>query len=123
MFAIIVFGCISSEGWRYDRTKQRETCLYNDDSGACNYGVGIGVIAFLASIGFLAGEYLFEQMSSVKTRKHYVLGDLAFSGNSAYSLIFSDGVVCINVFEDLVLLTWNATISIKNYQKYRRMCA
>jgi len=84
LFAIIVFGCISSAGWRYDKQKQRETCLYNDDGGACNYGVGIGVIAFLAAIGFLAGEYLFEQMSSVKTRKHYVLGDLGFSGLWAF---------------------------------------
>jgi len=33
---------------------------------------------------FLAGEYLFEQMSSVKTRKHYVLGDLGFSGLWAF---------------------------------------
>jgi hypothetical protein len=80
LFSIIVFGCISSEGWRYDPKLRRETCLYNDDGNACNYGVGIGVIAFLASIALLAGEYCFEQMSSVKTRKHYVLGDLGFSG-------------------------------------------
>lgn len=52
----------------------------NKDTNCCNYAVGIGVIAFLASMAFLAGEYLFEQMSSVKTRKHYVLADLAFSG-------------------------------------------
>ncbi|KAK7790804.1 hypothetical protein R5R35_012059 [Gryllus longicercus] len=78
LFAIIVFGCISSQGWAMG--KEKEYCLYNDDSNACNYGVGIGVIAFLAAIGFLVGEYLFEQMSSVKTRKHYVLGDLGFSG-------------------------------------------
>ncbi|ODN04637.1 Synaptogyrin-2 [Orchesella cincta] len=84
LFAIIVFGCISSEGWRYDRGRKRETCLFNDNGNVCNYGVGIGVIAFLASIGFLAGEYLFEQMSSVKTRKHYVLADLGFSGLWAF---------------------------------------
>ncbi|CAH1104056.1 unnamed protein product [Psylliodes chrysocephalus] len=78
LFSIIVFGCISSQGWRLDKTK-RHTCLYNDDPNACNYGVGISVIAFLASMGFLVGEYLFEQMSSVKTRKHFVLADLGFS--------------------------------------------
>lgn len=55
-------------------------CLYNEDGNACNYGIGISVIAFLASIGFIVGEYLFEQMPSIKTRKHYVLGDLGFSG-------------------------------------------
>ncbi|GJQ80921.1 hypothetical protein Trydic_g4738 [Trypoxylus dichotomus] len=80
LFSIIVFGCISSQGWWYNPTTKTEECLYNGDSNACNYGVGISVIAFLASMGFLAGEYLFEQMSSVKTRKHYVLGDLGFSG-------------------------------------------
>ncbi|KAF2885209.1 hypothetical protein ILUMI_20965 [Ignelater luminosus] len=80
LFAIIVFGCISSQGWLYNSKTSREECLYNKDSNACNYGVGIAVIAFLASMGFLAGEYLFEQMSSVKTRKHYVLADLGFSG-------------------------------------------
>lgn len=84
LFSIIVFGCISSQGWQKNPTTQKEECLYNNDSNACNYGVGIGVIAFLASIGFIAGEYLFEQMSSVKTRKHYVLGDLVFSGFWAF---------------------------------------
>lgn len=80
LFAIIVFGCISSQGYRFDRESKKDICLYNGDTNACNYGVGIGVIAFLASIGFLVGEFMFEQMSSVKTRKHYVLADLGFSG-------------------------------------------
>lgn len=82
LFAIIVFGCISSEGWTVDE-KGKDTCLYNNNSNACNYGVGIGVIAFLASMGFIVGEYLFEQMSSVKTRKHFVLGDLGFSSKDS----------------------------------------
>ncbi|KYQ56082.1 Synaptogyrin-2 [Trachymyrmex zeteki] len=79
LFAIIVFGCISSKGYLV-KEDGKEVCLYNEDNNACNYGIGIGVLAFLASIGFLAGEYLFEQMSSVKTRKHFVLIDLGFSG-------------------------------------------
>ncbi|XP_063240812.1 synaptogyrin [Bacillus rossius redtenbacheri] len=82
LFAIIVFGCISSQGWVTEDGKQ--VCQYNRDANACNYGVGIGVIAFLASVGFLAGEFMFEQMSSVKTRKHYVLADLGFSGFWAF---------------------------------------
>lgn len=79
LFAIIVFGCISSRGW-YTNKKNESECLFNKDPSACNYGVGISIIAFLASMGFIAGEYFFEQMSSVKTRKHYVLADLGFSG-------------------------------------------
>lgn len=66
-------------------------CLYNEDSNACNYGVAIGVIGFLASMAFIVGEYLFEQMSSVKTRKHYVLADLGFSGNfNMYAIEMND---------------------------------
>lgn len=64
-----------------EKDTNKEVCLYNKDTNACNYGVGISVIAFVASIGFIAGEVLFEQMSSVKTRKHYVLGDMGFSGD------------------------------------------
>lgn len=63
-----------------DQATMKEKCLYNDDANACHYGVGISVIAFMASIGFIVGEFLFEQMSSVKTRKRYVLADLGFSG-------------------------------------------
>ena len=50
--------------------------------------MGISVIAFLASMYFLAGEFLFEQMSSVKTRKHYVLIDLGFSGKHYSKVLF-----------------------------------
>lgn len=78
LFAIIVFGCISSQGYALSPNTKRRYCLYNENPNACNYGVAIGVIAFLASMIFLAGEYLFEQMSSVKSRKHYVLADLIF---------------------------------------------
>lgn len=111
LFSIIVFGCISSQGWQYKTATKREECLYNNDSNACNYGVGISVIAFLASMGFVAGEYLFEQMSSVKTRKHYVLGDLGFSGtnistkNDIYFTVFFCSFLGFSVFRRLLVFS------------------
>lgn len=89
LFAIIIFGCISSQGWVWDKKLDREVCLYNNDATACHYGEGVAVLAFLASIGFLVGEYMFEQMSSVKTRKHYVLLDLGYSGFWAFLYFIS----------------------------------
>ena len=80
LFAIVVFGCISSQGWYREDGDLKSKCMYNDNSGACNYGTGIAVIAFLACFAFIAGEFFFNRMSSVKTRKHYVLADLGFSG-------------------------------------------
>lgn len=47
---------------------------------ACKYGNTIGVFGFLASMGFIGGEFLFERMSSVKSRKRYVMADMGFSG-------------------------------------------
>lgn len=98
--AIVVFGCISSQGWRLDSLSGKDICILNKDDTACNFPVLIGVFGFLASMAFIVGkfitysvccqeiyllnivgEYLFEQMSSVKTRKHYVLVDLGFSGD------------------------------------------
>ncbi|UYV69591.1 SYNGR1 [Cordylochernes scorpioides] len=73
LFAVVVFGCVSSEG-RYEGR-----CLYNNDPNACNYAVGIGVIAFLASIGFLVVEALFDSFSSIKIRRRAVMADIAFS--------------------------------------------
>nr|CAG4641269.1 EOG090X0FHR [Eulimnadia texana] len=82
LFAIIVFGTIASRGWHYDG--KTEVCLYNSDPNACNYGVGIGVIAFLAGLILLVGEYFLPQMSSVKSRRHFVIGDMGFSGFWAF---------------------------------------
>ncbi|XP_022254794.1 synaptogyrin-like [Limulus polyphemus] len=50
------------------------------DSRVCKFAVGIGIIAFLGSIGFLVAEAMFEKFSSIKIQKRLVLFDLGFSG-------------------------------------------
>merc|ERR1719273_509320 len=74
-------GSISSSGWYYSQAKGQEVCIMNlDCPGVCHYSTFVGIVGFLASIGFLIGEWFFEQMSSIKSRKHYVILDMAFSG-------------------------------------------
>lgn len=81
LFSIIVFGCVSSSGWFFMQDKQIEVCVMNTESAAvCHFSTFVGIIGFLAAIGFLVGEWFFEQMSSIKSRKHYVILDMAFSG-------------------------------------------
>ena len=63
-----------------------------------------GVIAFLAAAVLLAGEYFFPQMSSVKTRRHYVIGDLAFSGECRCILVTK---TCIFFHLCTSLFLWN----------------
>ncbi|XP_055877398.1 synaptogyrin-2-like [Biomphalaria glabrata] len=74
LFAIIVFGCISSKAW------YAHACIMNRDDNACGYGTGIGVLAFLICIGFLIVDAFFENLSSVQHRKYAVLADLGISG-------------------------------------------
>ena len=74
VFSIIVFGCISAGGY------YGHHCQMNDDSNACGYGIGIGVLAFLFCIGFLILDVMFDNLSGVQHRKYAVLADLGISG-------------------------------------------
>lgn len=76
VFAIIVFGCISSQAYSTD-----DKCAFNNDENACGFGTAIGIIAFLALTGFLILDALFETyISSVQHRKYIVMADMGFSG-------------------------------------------
>ena len=77
---------ISNQAWQ-PNVEGQEYCIINNSDAACQLPNTVAVIAFLASIGFLVGEYFFDQMSSVKSRKHFVLADLAFSGNYSVSTV------------------------------------
>ena len=74
VFAIIVFGSIASE-----ELYKSGTCPMDNDSGACDLGIGVGVIAFLACIAFLILDARFDAISTVKVRRRAVIADLAFS--------------------------------------------
>lgn len=73
VFAIIVFGSIAQEGY------VANICRYNG-SGACGYGIAIGVIAFLATIFFTAVDVYFQHISRAEVRKVVVLVELGVSG-------------------------------------------
>uniref|UniRef100_A0A8D0DTY4 Synaptogyrin n=1 Tax=Salvator merianae TaxID=96440 RepID=A0A8D0DTY4_SALMN len=80
IFSIVVFASIINEGYINSDKSPVLRCIYNSNEGACNYGIAIGLIAFLACIFFLAVDLYFQQISSVKDRKRVVLIDLGFSG-------------------------------------------
>eukprot|EP00061_Rhincodon_typus_P009848 g33655.t1 len=61
-------------------TEVEQHCIFNRNPNACNYGITIGVLAFLGCMAFLALDAYFPQISSVKDRKKVVLGDIGFSG-------------------------------------------
>jgi len=137
LFAIIVFGSVSSSGWFFFADKKAEVCVMNMDSTACHFSTFVGIIAFIAAIGFIVGEWFFEQMSSIKTRKHYVIFDMAFSGLWAlfYFVAFcymanawrqsdemfnfaKSNVIGAIVFAFLSVLTWLASVGL-SYQRFK----
>ena len=68
-----MFASIAQEGYVED------VCRYND-SNACGYGVGIGVIAFLLTMAFTGLDAYFPNISNVKQRKMVVVAELISSG-------------------------------------------
>ncbi|XP_030064337.1 synaptogyrin-1 isoform X1 [Microcaecilia unicolor] len=79
LFSIVVFGCIVNEGYVNPEDESKEFCIFNRNQNACNYGVTVGVLAFLSSLLYLALDVYFPQISSVKDRKKAVLSDVAVS--------------------------------------------
>lgn len=79
LFSIVVFATITAEGYVNPATKADVKCMFNDNDSACSYGVGIGVLAFLACVVFLILDAYFPRISNAKERKFIVIGDLFFS--------------------------------------------
>ncbi|CAF0753798.1 unnamed protein product [Rotaria sordida] len=73
VFAIIVFACIAQEGYMTGE------CRYNG-SGACGYGIAIGIIAFLFAMLFMGLDIFFPNISNITQRKIIVLTELVVSG-------------------------------------------
>jgi hypothetical protein len=74
LFSVIVFGCISSQGWEQDH------CRFNGNANACSFGTVIGVMAFFGLILLLVVDAMFDNISGVQHRKYAVIGDMGFSG-------------------------------------------
>ena len=58
LFAIIVFSCIADKALyeianEHEQGKPSIICLYNYDTGSCNYGITVGILAFLSNLLFL----------------------------------------------------------------------
>lgn len=80
MFSIVVFGSIVNEGYVNRLDESEEHCIFNRNRNACNYGITVGVLAFLSCLLYLALDAYFPQISSVKDRKKAVLSDIGVSG-------------------------------------------
>ncbi|MED6249953.1 Synaptogyrin-1 [Ataeniobius toweri] len=79
LFSIVIFGCITNEGYINRPSEVEEYCIFNRNQNACNYGVFMGSMAFLCCVAFLALDVYFPQISSVKDRKKAVLADIGVS--------------------------------------------
>ncbi|KAM3864572.1 synaptogyrin-2b [Diretmus argenteus] len=80
IFAIVVFACITTEGYVNPSHSAEAKCIFNQKDSVCSYAVGIGVIAFLACVAFLMLDAYLPLMSNAQERKYAVMADLGFSG-------------------------------------------
>ncbi|XP_041272890.1 synaptogyrin-1 isoform X3 [Onychostruthus taczanowskii] len=84
VFSIVVFGSIVNEGYVNRADEVEEHCIFNRNHNACNYGITVGVLAFLSCLLYLALDAYFPQISSVKDRKKAVLSDIGVSAFWAF---------------------------------------
>uniref|UniRef100_A0A3Q3GLN5 Synaptogyrin 2b n=1 Tax=Labrus bergylta TaxID=56723 RepID=A0A3Q3GLN5_9LABR len=80
IFALVVFASITTEGYINSPHDPNAKCIFNQNDSACHYAIGIGVIAFLACVGFLVLDVYVPYMSNAQERKYAVMADLGFSG-------------------------------------------
>ncbi|KAJ8367531.1 hypothetical protein AAFF_G00315040 [Aldrovandia affinis] len=80
VFAIVVFACITAEGYANQIHSFELVCVFNGSAAACQYAVGVGVLSFLGCVSFLVLDAYFPHISNAKERKHIVTADLTFSG-------------------------------------------
>jgi len=74
LFAVVVFGCITDQGWNNGQ------CVYNNNQDACRFGNAVGIIAFLSLMAFLVYDAMFDNIANVMHRKYVVVTDIVFSG-------------------------------------------
>ncbi|XP_062386475.1 synaptogyrin-3b isoform X1 [Sardina pilchardus] len=79
VFSMVVFSSIINEGY-VNWGSERLHCIFHKNYDACNYGVSIAMVAFLASVALVVLDVYFPQISSVRHRRRVVLLELAFSG-------------------------------------------
>lgn len=80
IFALVVFGTITNEGYINPPTAPEAKCMFNQNDSACHFTVAVGVLAFLACGIFTVLDVYLPFVSSAADRKYMVLAELAFSG-------------------------------------------
>ncbi|XP_071780365.1 synaptogyrin-2a [Centroberyx gerrardi] len=138
IFAIVVFATITAEGYVNPIDRQDTKCMFNNNDSACSFGVGIGILAFLACVVFIMLDAYFPQISNAKERKYIVCGDLVFSGAWAFlwficfcflanqwsnttntANIASDAARAVVAFSFFSIITW-ALLTYFAYSRYRQ---
>lgn len=94
VFAIVVFATITAEGYNNSLTTPDGKCMFANNDSACSFGVGIGVLAFLACVVFLMLDAYFPNISNAQERRYIVISDLVFCGKSRFWSCYSMKELC-----------------------------
>ncbi|CAG5929032.1 unnamed protein product, partial [Menidia menidia] len=70
VFAVVVFSCITTEGYINPPDSAEARCIFNQNASACRYAVGVGVLGFLLCSAFLLADAYAPFMSSAPERRH-----------------------------------------------------
>eukprot|EP00730_Choanoeca_flexa_P009556 TRINITY_DN12670_c12_g1_i1.p1 TRINITY_DN12670_c12_g1~~TRINITY_DN12670_c12_g1_i1.p1 ORF type:complete len:232 (+),score=20.06 TRINITY_DN12670_c12_g1_i1:103-798(+) len=81
IFAIIVFGVISDGGFSHGKS------VFNQNDGAANFGIAVGVMSFLASSASLIISFL-DKTSSMFTQHRALIAKIEVAIDGFFALMF-----------------------------------
>lgn len=78
VFSIVVASCISIHAW------EKTTCQFHEDSGACNYGMAVGILSCSTIVIFVIIDFFFDRISDAQIKKMTIFADVVFFGLWAF---------------------------------------
>ncbi|KAI2663170.1 Synaptogyrin-1 [Labeo rohita] len=122
LFSLVIFGCIANEGYINRPDEVEQFCIFNRNQNACNYAVGMGSLAFMCCVVFLALDAYFPQISSVKDRKKAVLADWQVAKPEDNPLrAGGDAARAAITFSFFSIFTWGA-LTLVSLERLKRVC-
>lgn len=94
LFALVVFACITTEGYINPPNMAEAKCIFNQNDSTCHYAVSIGVIGFLACVAFLLLDIYIPFTSNPVERKYATMADLGFSGTQVSGFFPQKRKIC-----------------------------
>lgn len=80
VFAVVVLGCVTNEGYVNRPDSALELCVFNGNAVACRYSIATATLGLVWTSVFLGLDLYFHQIKTVQDRKRTIQADILITG-------------------------------------------